>query len=404
MSNKLVPIFILFAILSSCGTNQQRENNREIPFPDLDGIVLLGHRGNGNKSDLEENSIAAIDYGMSKLDGVEVDIQLSRDTTLWLFHDFDIQNCNQEPVPFAQLTDEEIEEIVACNNLQLATLDSLIRFLENRDYGEKKYISLDLKCTQSEESTKKFGGVDQLSQIITRSSQRLEHATGNRFVVLSEVADMGYAKSMNYPSDRIFLLCRDGEDCIDTAREQQIGLSLSMRNAIAFKSRIRGGGYSKPIQIWTPNTGTELLSVSELKPDFIQGDQIDMLRSCREMNERGFAQTVESTNSDISISDEFITVFRQSCALQNGGRFVSINLDLQPESDHSNLQLVISKKSESGNDEWRSVPLTQTKSQFLEYFGPAHKPGDETHIYLWNPQKEQLQIKSLEVYLLEAKH
>ena len=53
---------------------------------------FLAHRGCGT-SDIQENTLEAVKYGISRLNGVEIDIQLSKDRTIWLAHNVELESC-----------------------------------------------------------------------------------------------------------------------------------------------------------------------------------------------------------------------------------------------------------------------------------------------------------------------
>ena len=67
------------------------------------------HRGNGFNTDFVENTLPAAEYGLSVLDGIEQDIQISKDGTLWLDHDNEVYDCEGNNIGcFQTLTDDEI--------------------------------------------------------------------------------------------------------------------------------------------------------------------------------------------------------------------------------------------------------------------------------------------------------
>src|SRR5690554_4907493 len=65
--------------------------------------LFIGHKGSGNINEygnLEfvENTWEAIANAMNSIDGSEIDIQISLDSTLWIFHSSTLQNCRGEEV------------------------------------------------------------------------------------------------------------------------------------------------------------------------------------------------------------------------------------------------------------------------------------------------------------------
>lgn len=90
-------------------------------------------------------TIEAVAFGFSCLDGVEVDIQLSKDNTLWLNHDSKVYDAyNNNLGSFSIITDEIIQNIYNYDSTYYySTLDTVF-YLMSRKYPEK-FISLDVK-------------------------------------------------------------------------------------------------------------------------------------------------------------------------------------------------------------------------------------------------------------------
>ena len=68
-------IMIMFIVIS-----EGCEMTRYLPDNQISGLptrVLL-HRGNGRNTDFIENTLPAAQYGLSVMDGIEVDIQMNR--------------------------------------------------------------------------------------------------------------------------------------------------------------------------------------------------------------------------------------------------------------------------------------------------------------------------------------
>ena len=82
--------FILIFITQGCEKIIYQVDN---PIAGIPTRVLMA-RGKGNNTDLVENTFEAAQYGLSKLDGIELDIQMSKDGTLWLDHDNEVHDCN----------------------------------------------------------------------------------------------------------------------------------------------------------------------------------------------------------------------------------------------------------------------------------------------------------------------
>ncbi len=103
--NKFRLIWIgLLCMLFACNKTEQ--------YP---GVQIFGHAGMGMNiaySVYHDNSEEAIDLALSlpNMDGVEMDIRMSKDGTLWLFHDSQLELTTNGSGNFFELTDQEIEK------------------------------------------------------------------------------------------------------------------------------------------------------------------------------------------------------------------------------------------------------------------------------------------------------
>ncbi|MEN9743013.1 MAG: hypothetical protein RLZZ65_818 [Bacteroidota bacterium] len=93
----------LFLLIFACNRTEQ--------YP---AVQIFGHAGMGMNiaySVYHDNSEAAIDMAMSlpNLDGVEMDVRMSKDGTLWLFHENKLEISTSGSGCIAELTDQEIE-------------------------------------------------------------------------------------------------------------------------------------------------------------------------------------------------------------------------------------------------------------------------------------------------------
>jgi glycerophosphoryl diester phosphodiesterase len=140
---QLSAILLAFAYLSSGGC-EKIVYEPDNPFSGLPTKVLM-HRGNGFNTDFHENTLPAAEYGLSVHDGIELDIQLSMDRTLWLDHSNDVKDCNGNIIGcFQNMTDSEIFAAAECNDtVRYHTLESVFELMVS-EYPES-YISLDIK-------------------------------------------------------------------------------------------------------------------------------------------------------------------------------------------------------------------------------------------------------------------
>ncbi|MBN1118718.1 MAG: glycerophosphodiester phosphodiesterase [Bacteroidales bacterium] len=104
----------------------------------------LVHAASGD-AEFPGQTMEAINYGFSILDGIEVDIQISQDNTLWLSHDSEVLDSSGKSLgDFASTEDEVIKSISdSTHNFYYTPLDSVLKAMSQM--WPDKYISLDIK-------------------------------------------------------------------------------------------------------------------------------------------------------------------------------------------------------------------------------------------------------------------
>ncbi len=141
MKRSILGLILMTFVTSGCDKIEFSVDN---PFAGIPTRVLM-HRGCGDNPDLVGNTLAAAEYGLSKLDGIELDIQLSKDGTLWLDHDNQVHDCDGNVVGcFQEMTDVAINAAAECNGVvRYHTLESVFQVMV--DKYPNAFISLDIK-------------------------------------------------------------------------------------------------------------------------------------------------------------------------------------------------------------------------------------------------------------------
>ena len=105
---------------------------------------ILAHRGGGN-SQYRDDTYEACIHALPDHDGIEVDIQMSKDNTIWLGHSSDVVFCNGSEKCFVETSDEEIESITTCDGADISytRLEDVMRYMDENDI--RKFISIDMK-------------------------------------------------------------------------------------------------------------------------------------------------------------------------------------------------------------------------------------------------------------------
>lgn len=119
---KEILIIIVFVIvgLSAC---KKLDSFPDAPLETSDSTKIIMHRG-GGMSGKGRNTFDGAIYGMSVADGIELDIQQSKDNTPWLGHDSRIEECDENQKEcFINLSDSEIEERINCGDFYTVKLE-----------------------------------------------------------------------------------------------------------------------------------------------------------------------------------------------------------------------------------------------------------------------------------------
>jgi len=187
---RLISVWIFFLFIS-CSKKQ-----------DYSAVKLLGHAGMGlsiENSFYHDNSLESIELALSinGCDGLEVDVQMSLDNSLWLYHDPHLETQTDLSGCISSKTDKELE------NGRYKTLhkEKLIKLNEiDINILKNKTIILDLKninyCTSTEVDKNDFiNALKQLPfvmdssikvEIILKEELWLQPFIDNEFNVLYE--------------------------------------------------------------------------------------------------------------------------------------------------------------------------------------------------------------------------
>jgi glycerophosphoryl diester phosphodiesterase len=128
MSGKLnIILWVFLGLMISC--------NKQESYPE---VKIFGHAGMGMDiaySIYHDNSKEAIDLALSlpTIDGVEMDVRMSKDSTLWLFHENRLDATTNGIGCIADLHDHQIAQLQykSIHKEQLVVLDSILPKLKD---------------------------------------------------------------------------------------------------------------------------------------------------------------------------------------------------------------------------------------------------------------------------------
>lgn len=138
-------IFLLFLIISCV---PEKKSNK------IPENLIFGHRGSGANVYNEkyiENTLPSVEFALENLDGCEVDIQMSADGTIWLYHDDMLghfcDTVDKTALCIPTSKDSLIQQIIQCRegiSDRIYTLDETFLVLSQPKYINK-FLSLDVK-------------------------------------------------------------------------------------------------------------------------------------------------------------------------------------------------------------------------------------------------------------------
>ncbi len=168
------------------------ENWQKQHLLDVDKMYVLGHRCSGAGlvyDSLIENTIPSLKYALSVYDGVEIDIQMSKNGTLWMYHDgiIDQYHSNSNKICIPNLKDSELEKVkfyIGDKESKLYKLKEAFEILSLKE-NRNKIISLDVKgyfpskCFKNNNADKEY--LEKLSLAIVDLSDK--YSISNQLIV-----------------------------------------------------------------------------------------------------------------------------------------------------------------------------------------------------------------------------
>jgi glycerophosphoryl diester phosphodiesterase len=245
------------------------------PFSGIPTKVLM-HRGCGSNTDFVTNTLPAAMYGFSVLDGVELDIQISKDGTLWLDHDNEVKDCSDNIIGcFNTMTDAEISANSSCDNvIRYYTVESV--FQEMAAQYPEKFISLDIKgqyCDLEltvEDMKRMADAVFALTEKYNLEGHVLAESDSPKF--LEEISED------QAPVCQALITLEDLDQGLSDAykiKARAISYKFAAEEPLteASVSLVHNKGFG--MIVWVVNEPDDIASVWAMKPDFIETDNPD---------------------------------------------------------------------------------------------------------------------------------
>ncbi len=270
MKNSILIFALLMLAISSCEKITYSVDN---PIAGLPTSVLM-HKGSGENPDFIPNTLAGAKFGLSVLDGIELDIQISADGTLWLDHDNEVRDCYGNIIGcFQEMTDDEINAYGICNGtVKYNTLESVFELMSS-EYPES-LLSLDVKGQYCEllntPETMRLMAEEIINLVV---KYKMENKV---LVESSSLAFMNELDNQDIVGQCVISLGDIDEGIANAAATKARGISLKygveeLNGEVV--SLIHKKGYG--LIVWLINEPEDIVHVWNSKPDFIQTDNAD---------------------------------------------------------------------------------------------------------------------------------
>lgn len=279
--NRIISILFVLAglvtLTNSCGK----------PEPIETATNFLGHKGSGNNNYndlLIENTLPSIKSAVNRLDGAELDIQMSLDGTPWIWHNASLKGyvCNsnsQDTIP--KMRDADIEQVRICHQTKQDRIYKLAEVLNWNNNGPGVYISLDIKVSFNATTFRLYGDRNgYLTQLATSLASIFENYRHTDKTLVEVDSQLFCTKLKSFASTRAITTCFMRYEPMQKKIENAIrlgyeGLSCNYTDPSVTKETVAAAQKAGlKVQLWTPYYRDELRKAFAMNPDFVQTDNI----------------------------------------------------------------------------------------------------------------------------------
>jgi len=269
-------VWSLLLLLSVIACNNKDDNEIEIINNDPKPYTLIiGHKATGsgtNNLGLVENTFEAVQYGYKHLDGIEVDLQMSKDTTLWLIHHTYMTDCNGNSAKMFSIADTTLKQISNCTNGTLITLNQLFEYLSKQK--TKKLVSLDMKVIGNLGCT-----IPNKNEVVANILDTLYNQYKPNATIAIESFDIDFLEMVEQKTPEIetYILVwyRTKENEVWFAKNHGIdGISCRYLPEITQSTTNKAIELGIKIQMWTLCKDDDIQKAAELHPYALQVDSI----------------------------------------------------------------------------------------------------------------------------------
>lgn len=255
---------LLSVFLTSCYKDM---SSFEVQNLNGNKIGILGHRGMGKDSSYPENSLESIESVLKiGADGSELDVQITKDSVLVIFHDWDLSkktNCQGliRDYDWAQI-DSCTYRIPVSDKIQILTVDSLFSSIPSiRNY----YFSFDCEIYPQNEPLNTY-----FRQYVFALKQVIEkHAMNNRVLIEAGSTQLHQMLKQSEVQAYQFITGAGITAGIQIAEDLDL-YGIGIGSAVTRKDIELAHEKGFRVMTWTPKTRWANIRAIKKNPDFIQ--------------------------------------------------------------------------------------------------------------------------------------
>lgn len=270
------PIFVLiiFFAMNSC----QKEPEPKVVLE----TKILGHRGSGTTelSGIQENTLTSVANAFENLHGAEVDIQCSKDGTIWLYHDSDLPSIALPLICIPQSTDSELDQFASQHeDFTLTRLEEVFALMTQ--ISKVPCLSLDVKGHFSSQCFEGENAPESYFELMAASLTDLldRYNVSGRVMVETDYQNFLDLMIAHEPRVECYLLGYSNfNERMEVALSKKYhGISYNYNNQdLSGADILSAHQKGLKVQLWTLGNETDFLRVLDWNPDFIQAGYVDL--------------------------------------------------------------------------------------------------------------------------------
>ncbi len=249
--------------------------SKDVPVINIDNlsagtVLVLGHGGMGNKSLLPMDSQPSLDKCLqSNADGSEMDVRMSADGVLYLFHDQELKHATGSTGWFKQKTSEELDQLSykwLKGEKHLLKLEDL---LTKQQADNSRHYTFDCKLEHLDDTAYVYEFARKLAWLIEKFNLK------NRCYLESFNSDFILWMNQAHPDYKMYLYCNKLVRAIELKSQLKVyGLVMDHQYLSAVqRDSIRSIGWR--LTLFNVASTDEHRKALALQPDCIQTDDID---------------------------------------------------------------------------------------------------------------------------------